>query len=81
MREGWHRNQSWVRCQDGELKAAQGVWIPTERGGALWFNETLAMPYRIRRNKEIEINKINETKAWFFKKISKIEKPLAILIK
>ena len=50
---------------------------------------------RIRRKKEIikigaEINakeskktiaKINKTKSWFFEKINKIDKPLAILIK
>ena len=34
---------------------------------------------KIEKNKTIE--KINETKRWFFKKINKIDKPLARLIK
>ena len=31
--------------------------------------------------KTVLIEKINETKSWFFEKINKIEKPLARLIK
>ena len=34
---------------------------------------------KIEKNKTIE--KINETKSWFFEKINKIDKPLARLIK
>ena len=34
---------------------------------------------KIEKNKAIE--KINETKSWFFEKINKIDKPLARLIK
>ena len=30
---------------------------------------------------KITIQKINETKSWFFEKINKIDKPLTILIK
>ena len=35
--------------------------------------------YKIETKKTIE--KINETKSWFFEKINKIDKPLARLIK
>ena len=35
------------------------------------------MKYRLKKN----IEKINETKSWFFEKINKIDKPLDRLIK